>query len=134
MKIILSLILLFSLTVQLHAQRPTSTNYDESKVPEYTLPAVLTTSTGKKVRSTKSWEKARRPEILNLFAENIYGQMPLKYDRITYSIINEDKNSMSGKAQPAKRKYRSQPGSTKRVLAGRGINRRRLCYCSLSGE
>jgi hypothetical protein len=98
MKIILSLILLFSLTVQLHAQRPTSTNYDESKVPEYTLPAVLTTSTGKKVRSTKSWEKARRPEILNLFAENIYGQMPLKYDRITYSIINEDKNSMSGKA------------------------------------
>ena len=98
MKSILSLLLLFSITFQLHAQRPASTNYDELKVPEYTLPPVLTTSTGKKVTAAKSWEKARRPEILNLFAENIYGQMPLKYDRITYSLINEDKKSMSGKA------------------------------------
>jgi len=98
MKTILSLILLFSLTLNLHAQRPASTNYDESKVPEYSLPPVLTTSSGKKVRSVKVWENNRRPEILGLFAENIYGQMPLKYDKISYTIIKEDKNNMNGKA------------------------------------
>jgi len=98
MKTILSLILLFSLALNLHAQRPASTNYDESKVPEYSLPAVLTMSSGKKVRSVKVWENIRRPEILGLFAENIYGQMPLKYEKISYSIIKEDKNSMNGKA------------------------------------
>lgn len=82
----------------LHAQRPASTNYDESKVPAYTLPEVLKTAAGKTVRSVKAWEKKRRPEILGLFAENIYGQMPLTYDSIRYSITHEDKNSMNGKA------------------------------------
>jgi len=91
MKTILSLILLFSLAFNLHAQRPASTNYDESKVPEYSLPPVLTTSSGKKVRSVKVWENIRRPEILDLFAQNIYGQMPLKYEKISYTIIKEDK-------------------------------------------
>jgi hypothetical protein len=98
MKTLLSLLLIFPFALNLHAQRPASTNYDETKVPEYTLPAVLTTSAGKKVRSAKAWEKTRQPEVLGLFAENIYGQMPLKYDRITYSITHEEKNSMNGKA------------------------------------
>jgi hypothetical protein len=98
MKTLLSLLLIFSFASNLHAQRPALTNYDESKVPEYSLPAVLTTSSRKKVRSVKVWENIRRPEILDLFAENIYGKMPLKYDKITYSITYEEKNSMNGKA------------------------------------
>lgn len=98
MKTFLPILLLLSLALNLHAQRFAPTNYDESKVPEYTLPAALTTSAGKKITSAKAWEKSRRQEVLGLFADNIYGQMPLKYDRISYSIINEDKNSMKGKA------------------------------------
>lgn len=82
----------------LHAQRPASTNYDESKVPSYTLPDVMKTSSNKPVNSSRGWEKSRRPEILALFADNIYGQMPGSYDSIRYSITNEDKGGMNGKA------------------------------------
>lgn len=62
MKTLLSLLLIFSFALDLQAQRPASTNYDESKVPEYILPEVLKTSTGKKVKSAKAWEKTRREE------------------------------------------------------------------------
>ena len=73
-------------------------NYDETKVPEYVLPDVLKTTTGKLVRNKKEWERYRRGEILTLFENNIYGEMPKSYDSIRYSIVNENKMSMEGKA------------------------------------
>jgi hypothetical protein len=48
--------------------------YDESKVPQYTLPNPLVLLSGKRVKNTKTWVKKRRPEILNLFATNAYGR------------------------------------------------------------
>ncbi len=74
-------------------------NYDEAKVPAYTLPEVLKTAAGKEVTSKKMWEEVRRPEILRLFEDNIYGQMPKDYDSIRYTLKNEDKAAMNGKAR-----------------------------------
>ena len=74
-------------------------NYDESKVPEYTLPDVLKTTTNREVRTQRAWQKVRRPEILKLFENNIYGQMPKAYDRIKYSVTNENATAMNGKAR-----------------------------------
>ena len=51
-------------------------NYDESLVPDYTLPPVLETADGKPVSSVKQWEKVRRPELLVLFEEQMYGPAP----------------------------------------------------------
>ncbi|HZB14679.1 MAG TPA: acetylxylan esterase, partial [Chryseolinea sp.] len=73
-------------------------NYDETKLPKFVLPDVLKTTTGKLVRNKKEWEQSRRDEILTLFEDNIYGQMPKSYDSIRYSIVNENKTSMEGKA------------------------------------
>src|SRR5687767_5553512 len=73
-------------------------NYDETRVPEYMLPDVLKTTAGKLVRNKKEWERSRRDEILRLFEDNIYGEMPKLYDSIRYSIVNENKTSMEGKA------------------------------------
>ncbi|WP_215239545.1 dienelactone hydrolase family protein [Dyadobacter helix] len=73
-------------------------NYDERKVPRYTLPEPLTTSSDMEVKNIKTWEKVRRPEILQLFEDNIYGQMPEYYDKISYEITSEDKTAMNGKA------------------------------------
>ena len=73
-------------------------NYDEAKVGTYTLPAVLKTNGGKKITSPKQWEKERRPEILRLFQENIYGQMPGRYDSIRYTITRTDNTAMEGRA------------------------------------
>jgi len=46
-------------------------NYDESKVPKYTLPDPLRLNNGKKVKNAKTWYKKRRPEILQLFEKYV---------------------------------------------------------------
>lgn len=76
----------------------TAQNYDESKVPAYTLPEILLSENKQKISSVKDWEKVRRPEILSLFEKNLYGTMPKKFDRIAFKVKNEDKKAMNGKA------------------------------------
>jgi hypothetical protein len=73
-------------------------NYDETKVPSYTLPEVLKTSTGQIIKSRSDWESKRRPEILSLFENNVYGQMPKDYDSLKFIITNETGNAINGKA------------------------------------
>ncbi len=73
-------------------------NYDESKVPPYTLPEILQSQDGSKVVTKKQWEKNRRPEILKLFEDHEYGQVPQDFDKIQFAIVNEDKSAMDGKA------------------------------------
>jgi hypothetical protein len=90
---------LIAAAMQLWAQDHNQANYDESKVPDYTLPDVLKTSADKEVKDKTAWEKVRRPEILKLFEDNIYGQMPKSYGSITYSVTNENATAMNGKAK-----------------------------------
>lgn len=75
-----------------------SQNYDESKVPAYTLPDVLKTSAGKKVSDRSAWEKTRRPEVLRMFEENVYGKVPQDYDSIKFTVSNDIASAMDGKA------------------------------------
>ncbi|RAJ93143.1 hypothetical protein LX87_04655 [Larkinella arboricola] len=89
---------LFLVLIQVQAQNAAQANYDESKVPPYTLPDVLKTTKSKKVQTKTEWETIRRPEIIKLFEENVYGQMPKSYDRLTYSIKNKNADAMAGKA------------------------------------
>ncbi len=93
MKFVLTFFSALLLAPCLYAQ-----NYDESMVGHYTLPDVLTAANGQKITTRKAWEQTRRPQILSLFEEHVYGQMPKKYDRLEYSITNEDKKAMNGKA------------------------------------
>ena len=48
-------------------------NYDESTVPAYTLPEILLTTKGERVKNTSIWEKKRRPELFDLFEVHVYG-------------------------------------------------------------
>lgn len=91
-----SLKLLISLLfIYLHVQ---GQQYDEAKVPAYTLPDALKTIDGKTINTVADWEKERRPEILTLFENNIYGQMPKKFDKISYKVVNDNLKAMDGKA------------------------------------
>jgi len=90
--------LLISLLSTSKAQNQNEANYDETKVPAYTLPDVLKTSSNTIVTNKASWEKVRRPEILSLFENNIYGQMPKKYSSIKYTVTKEDAAAMNGNA------------------------------------
>ncbi len=73
-------------------------NYFEEKVPPYKLPEVLSSPKGTKVKNAGTWEKNRRNEILELFRENVYGRVPSTPYEKTFTLINEDKNSMGGAA------------------------------------
>lgn len=98
-KKVLLVFILVAFIIKVQAQNHDEANYDESKVPTYTLPDVLKTLSNEVVSSKSKWEKVRRPEILHLFEDNIYGQMPKAYDSITYSVTKEDDGAMDGKAR-----------------------------------
>ena len=56
--------------------RPTDVNYDEGRVPPYVLPEALTCRDGTPVRTAEEWLARRRPELLELFANEVYGRTP----------------------------------------------------------
>ena len=53
----------------------TEPNYDEAKVPDYTLPDPLAFADGRPVAQASDWP-ARRAEILELFETEGYGKTP----------------------------------------------------------
>lgn len=71
---------LFALCFLLNAvsvfAQPGEFNYDESRVPKYELPELLTTQDGTKITTQEQWLKKRRPEILALFEEHVFGRQP----------------------------------------------------------
>lgn len=50
--------------------------YDEAKVPNYTLPPLLKTTDGDSVQTAETWWKERRPQLLTLFRDHMYGELP----------------------------------------------------------
>lgn len=74
-------------------------NYDESRVPKYTLPDPLVTTQFKPVEDVSTWEKLRRPQLLRLFEENVYGQMPKAFDQIKFEVTRDEPAAMEGKAR-----------------------------------
>jgi hypothetical protein len=73
-------------------------NYYEEKVPGYSLPAVLTTKSGKVITKKEEWINIRRKEILELFRTNVYGRVPSTPYKTDYKIVNEDSKAMGGAA------------------------------------
>jgi hypothetical protein len=73
-------------------------NYEEDKVPAYTLPNVLTSTEGRKITREKEWLKLRRPEILELFTSQVYGRVPGTPYQKSIKVVKEDRNAMNGAA------------------------------------
>ncbi|HLB74059.1 MAG TPA: hypothetical protein VJJ98_08580 [Sedimentisphaerales bacterium] len=78
--------------------QPEETNYDESKVPNYTLPDPLVLCDGAKVQDANTWREKRRPEILELFREHVYGRDPGKPNALAYVTTSLDDKALDGKA------------------------------------
>ena len=74
-------------------------NYDEAKVRPYTLPGLLVLSNGSRVRDAKTWKVQRRPELLELFAREVYGRTPGGRPRgMHWAVTSEDRAALGGKA------------------------------------
>lgn len=84
---------------QLFAQSvPAAANYDENKVPAYTLPDLLTATDGSKISDVSGWQQHRRPEILRLFETEMYGRTPGRVLPVRYQITSVDRQALQGKA------------------------------------
>lgn len=90
--------LTFIVFLLISLQTVVAQNYDESKVGTYRLPEILITQDGRTVSTVDEWEKVRRPEIIRLFEDHVYGQVPTEFDDIKFKIKNEDNKAMGGLA------------------------------------
>jgi len=95
--------LLAPLTVLLLTAAPAAgqkfvVNYDESGVPEYTLPDPLVCEDGTAVEDAETWISKRRPEILALFEEHVYGRAPGAPDELSFEVQSEADDALDGKA------------------------------------
>lgn len=71
---------------------PNHANYDESLAnPCPQLPDVLTLKIGKKVTDADTWWKQRRSEIVEEFEREVYGRVPKKIPKVTWTVKVTDR-------------------------------------------
>jgi hypothetical protein len=92
------LIAAIAAALSLPGQNPAGANYDESKVPQYTLPDPLKMADGTGVKDAAMWRKQRRPEILGLFSDQVYGRTPDEKIKLRTEVLEIDKNAHGGLA------------------------------------
>lgn len=73
-------------------------NYDEAKVPAYTLPDPLVLADGESVRDAKTWQTRRRGELLRLFEEHVYGRAPGRPQRMRFEVRSVATDALNGAA------------------------------------
>lgn len=99
LQVVFPLCLIVSVTVAptIHAQVPEPI-YEESQIPDFTLPDPFTTLAGEQVSSATDWTQTRRPEILETFAREMYGRAPEPPLAVESKVVNRDENALNGKA------------------------------------
>lgn len=88
----------FSLSIATPAISADDANYTESKIPPYQLPDPLTFSDGRPVDTPEKWRNERRPELLELFAEHVYGHAPESHPEVEFRVRKEVDDFLDGKA------------------------------------
>ena len=74
--------------------------YDEAKIPAYDLPDLLVTVEGKRITTAEEWYALRRPQIMSLFSNLVYGRVPEPSTpmKLTFREVKKNEDFMSGKA------------------------------------
>jgi hypothetical protein len=78
--------------------QPKDANYDEAKVPAYKLPDPLVMQNGERVKDAKTWRTKRRPEILRLFEQHVFGRSPGRPENMKFKVTSNDREALGGKA------------------------------------
>lgn len=99
-RLLVAVAVLFSVTILCnsfaYAFQPKGYNYDEEKVPEYTLPDPLKFEDGSPVKSASDWFTKRRPEILNLFETEVYGKSPSAPENLFFVQTSCSDSALNG--------------------------------------
>ncbi len=80
-------------------QNPPDGNYDESKVPAYTLPDPLVMADGTAVTSAQQWFSNRRPQLLDIFAQQVYGRTPEAIVPLRIEQVESSANVLEGRGR-----------------------------------
>lgn len=67
-------------------------NYDEAKVPAYSLPDPLKMADGRPVTTEEEWN-VRRAEILAFYEEQIYGRVPENVPTVSWKVDERDEGA-----------------------------------------
>ena len=67
-------------------------------VLKYPLPDALVSSDGKPVRDAQTWRKNRRPEIMRLFADQVFGETPSARPEVHFRVTSTDDHALNGLA------------------------------------
>ena len=89
--------LVVAISTSISAQ-PAGANYDETQVPAYTLPDALVCGDGKRVTTSRTWLEQRRPELVRLFEEQVYGRAPGRPERMKFETVSLVTNALGGAA------------------------------------
>jgi hypothetical protein len=81
------------------AQRIAGYNYEEAKIPPYVLLDPLKFNDGGAVTTGAEWWQRRRPEIVRLFEENVYGRTPVDAKvPLRAHVVEVDRHALGGRA------------------------------------
>ncbi len=74
-------------------------NEDEAKIPPYTLPEVLKMQDGTPVTTAQEWVQKRRPQILQLYRDNVHGHTPAQpLKDLRFEVVEADPTALGGTA------------------------------------
>lgn len=79
-----------------YGKGPHPVNYDESTVPSITLPDPLVLTDGKPVRSAADWWSKRRPELVHLLEDSMYGRVPDHTPGVSWTVVSSTNSSENG--------------------------------------
>jgi hypothetical protein len=85
-----SVLVLFAIAAVAAAQPANEANYDEARVPAFTLPDPLVNAAGRRVASAGEWP-ARREEIFRLFEREMFGRSPEKAPGFRFELVSSGK-------------------------------------------
>lgn len=92
-----ALLIMTTLATAIADSQAQEANYDEAKVPSYTLPDPLVLADGTPVADADAW-RGRRPEILHLFEQHVYGKTPDRPATLRFETRSVDTEGLGGKA------------------------------------
>src|SRR4051812_29747737 len=73
---------------------------DGATAADLHLPDPLTTTAGAKVTTVEEWKTKRRPELLEIFRDQVYGRAPIgRPDTLKFEVIESSEDTMGGAAR-----------------------------------
>jgi hypothetical protein len=93
-----SLIIIF-ICFSIAGQAQQKVNYDENAIKPYVLPDLLKLENGVAVKNIYDWVQKRRPELVNIYTEQVFGKVPDGIpEEFEIEILEEDHSAMGGRA------------------------------------